>query len=84
MDLEEGLLGGAACGPVAPIVARQGALTIYVSTTPLRKLIRKACAVTMMVVSHRSIEGAFKLYRILEAEKSVNISALIAIYICKA
>ena len=32
MDLEEGLLGGAACGPVAPIVAgraRRGALTIY-------------------------------------------------------
>ena len=24
MDLEEGLLGGAACGPVAPIVAGPG------------------------------------------------------------
>ena len=49
----------------------------------LRKLIRKACAVTMMVVSF-NIEGAFKMYRIIDAEKSMNISALIAIYICKA
>ena len=40
MDLEEGLLGGAACGPVTPILAGPGEargtdyLTIYVSTTP--------------------------------------------------
>ena len=92
MDLEEGLLGGAACGPVAPIVAGPGEargtdyLCIYYTMTYLlRKLIRKACAVTMMVVS-LNIEGAFKMYRITDAEKSMNISALIAILynICKA